>query len=246
MTEKPIRLSVAARLRNNFLAGLIICAPIAITMWLTWSVVHWADSWVRPYIPVRYDPERYLDFAVPGTGLIIAVIFITIIGFLAKNFIGQSIVTFGESIVQRVPLVRLVYKSVKQIFETVLKERSNSFKKVGLIEYPSAGLWSLVFVATDAKGEIASKFDAMGHDMVSVFLPPTPVPTAGFLIFVPREKIVVLDMSAEDGAKLLISGGLVVPEYKEKLMAPKEVPISLPREKELTGAQEADRLIAPE
>ncbi|TCR85354.1 DUF502 domain-containing protein [Rhizobium sp. BK376] len=246
MTEKTTRLSVAARLRNNFLAGLIICAPIAITTWLTWSVVHWADSWVRPYIPVRYDPERYLDFAVPGTGLIIAIIFITIIGFLAKNIIGQSIVNFGESLVQRVPLVRLVYKSVKQIFETVLKERSNSFKKVGLIEYPSPGLWSLVFVATDAKGEIASKFNAMGHDMVSVFLPPTPVPTAGFLIFVPREKIVVLDMSAEDGAKLLISGGLVTPEYKERLTAPKEAPVPFVGKKALSSAKEADRLIAPE
>lgn len=117
-----------------------------------------------------------------------AMIFITIIGFLGKNLIGQSIVQFGESLVRRVPLVRTIYKSLKQIFETVLKEKSNSFKQVGLIEYPSPGLWSLVFVATDAKGEIASKFNAMGVDMVSVFLPPTPVPTAGFLVFVPREK----------------------------------------------------------
>lgn len=208
---------MAARLRNNFLTGLIICAPIAITLWLTWTVVHWADSWVHPYIPARYDPENYLNFAVPGTGLVIAMIFITIIGFLGKNLIGQSIVQFGESVVRRVPLVRTIYKSVKQIVETVLNEQSTSFKKVGLIEYPSPGLWSLVFISTDAQGEIASKFNAMGQDMVSVFLPPTPVPTAGFLIFVPREKIIVLDMSAEDGAKLLISGGLVTPEYKEKL-----------------------------
>jgi uncharacterized membrane protein len=239
-------MSVAARIRNNFLAGLIICAPIAITLWLTWSVVHWADSWVRPYIPARYDPESYLNFAVPGTGLLIAMIFITIVGFLAKNLIGQSIVRFGESVVHRVPLVRTIYKSVKQIFETVLKEQSNSFKKVGLIEYPSAGLWSLVFISTDAKGEIASKFNAMGQDMVSVFLPPTPVPTAGFLVFVPREKIVVLDMSAEDGAKLLISGGLVTPEYKDKLMAPKELPASLLGKRSSSGAKKADRLIAPE
>jgi uncharacterized membrane protein len=212
MTNKLLRLPIATRIRNNFLAGLIICAPIAITLWLTWSVVRWADSWVKPYIPARYDPDSYLNFAVPGSGLIIALIFITIIGFLGKNLIGQTIVQFGESLVRRVPLVRSIYKSVKQIFETVLKEQNNSFKKVGLIEYPSPGLWALVFIATDAKGEVASKFKAMGHDMVSVFLPPTPVPTAGFLIFVPREKIVVLDMSPEDAAKLLISGGLVAPE----------------------------------
>jgi uncharacterized membrane protein len=213
MTEKAPRVPVAMRLRNNFLAGLIICAPIAITIWLTWTFIHWSDSWVRPYIPARWNPESYLNFAIPGFGLLTAVILITIVGFLGKNLIGQSIVRFGESVVQRMPLVRTVYRSVKQIFETVLKEQSNSFKKVGLIEYPGPGLWALIFIATDAKGEIASKFNAMGQDMVTVFLPPTPVPTAGFLIFVPREKIVMLDMSPEDAAKFLISGGLVAPEH---------------------------------
>ena len=213
MTDNTPRMPVATRLRNNFLAGLIICAPIAITIWLTWTFIHWSDSWVRPYIPARWNPESYLNFAIPGFGLLIAVVLITVVGFLGKNLIGQSIVRFGESIVQRMPLVRTIYRSVKQIFETVLKEQANSFKKVGLIEYPGPGLWALIFIATDAKGEIASKFDAMGQDMVAVFLPPTPVPTAGFLIFVPREKIVMLDMSPEDAAKFLISGGLVAPEH---------------------------------
>jgi uncharacterized membrane protein len=243
MTHKLPRLPIATRMRNNFLAGLIICAPIAITLWLTWSVVRWADSWVKPYIPARYDPDSYLNFAVPGSGLVIAMIFITIIGFLGKNLIGQTIVQFGESVVRRVPLVRSIYKSVKQIFETVLEERSNSFKKVGLIEYPSAGLWALVFIATDAKGEIASKFNAMGQDMVSVFLPPTPIPTAGFLIFVPREKIVVLDMSAEDGAKLLVSGGLVAPDFPAK---PSKEPAVPGKPRLLTRAKKADRFVAPE
>ncbi|PKA39624.1 DUF502 domain-containing protein [Rhizobium sullae] len=242
MTHKLPRLPIATRMRNNFLAGLIICAPIAITLWLTWSVVRWADSWVKPYIPARYDPDSYLNFAVPGSGLVIAMIFITIIGFLGKNLIGQTIVQFGESVVRRVPLVRSIYKSVKQIFETVLKEQSNSFKKVGLIEYPSPGLWALVFIATDAKGEIASKFNAMGQDMVSVFLPPTPIPTAGFLIFVPREKIVVLDMSAEDGAKLLVSGGLVAPDFPAK---PSNEPVP-GKPRLLARAKKADRFVAPE
>ncbi|MFS2174736.1 DUF502 domain-containing protein [Rhizobium pisi] len=232
MTNNTPRMPVATRLRNNFLAGLIICAPIAITIWLTWTFIHWSDSWVRPYIPARWNPESYLNFAIPGFGLLIAVVLITVVGFLGKNLIGQSIVRFGESIVQRMPLVRTVYRSVKQIFETVLKEQANSFKKVGLIEYPGPGLWALVFIATDAKGEIASKFNAMGHDMVAVFLPPTPVPTAGFLVFVPREKIVMLDMSPEDAAKFLISGGLVAPEHmqagaKQKhLSRPKPVVVS--------------------
>ncbi|QRM55523.1 DUF502 domain-containing protein [Sinorhizobium sp. BG8] len=211
MTDTTPRLSVAMRLRNNFLTGLVICAPIAITIWLTWTFIHWADSWVKPYIPNRYNPESYLKFAVPGFGLLIAIVVITMIGFLGKNLIGRSIVNFGESILNRTPLVRTIYKSLKQIFETALKEKSSSFNRAGLIEYPSAGLWSVVFIATDAKGEVASKFDSMGRDMVACFLPPTPVPTAGFLVFVPREKIVFLDMSTEDAAKLIISVGLVTP-----------------------------------
>ena len=217
MTDIPKGENLATRIRNNFLTGLIICAPVAITIWLTWSFIHWADSWVRPYIPSRYNPESYLNFAIPGFGLLIALLCITIIGFLGKNLIGRSIVDFGESILNRMPLVRTVYSSLKQIFETVLKEKSTSFKKCGLIEYPSPGLWSLVFISGDVKGEIASRFDAMGRQMVTVFLPPTPVPTAGFLIFVPREKIVMLDMSPEDAAKLLISGGLVIPDYIDKI-----------------------------
>lgn len=224
MTDNTPRTPVATRLRNNFLAGLIICAPIAITIWLTWTFIHWSDSWVRPYIPARWNPESYLNFAIPGFGLLIAVVLITVVGFLGKNLIGQSIVRFGESIVQRMPLVRTIYRSVKQIFETVLKEQANSFKKVGLIEYPGPGLWALVFIATDAKGEIASKFNAMGQDMVAVFLPPTPVPTAGFLVFVPREKIVMLDMSPEDAAKFLISGGLVAPEHMQAGAKQKHLP----------------------
>ncbi|KQR69421.1 DUF502 domain-containing protein [Rhizobium sp. Leaf341] len=220
MTEAQTRISLATRLRNNFLAGLVICAPIAITLWLTWSFVRWADSWVKPYIPARYNPDSYLNFAVPGFGLLIALIMITIIGFLGKNLIGRSIVNVGEQVLNRTPLVRGLYKSLKQIFETVLKEQGTPFNKAALIEYPSAGLWSLVFISTDAKGEIASKFDAMGRDMVACFMPPTPVPTAGFLVFVQRDKIVPLDMSAEDAAKLVISVGLVTPPEGGPVAAP--------------------------
>ncbi|MDI7863194.1 DUF502 domain-containing protein [Rhizobiaceae bacterium n13] len=219
------RLSIAMRMRNNFLTGLIICAPVAITIWLTWTFIHWADSWVKPYIPNRYNPESYLQFAIPGFGLLIAVVIITLVGFLGKNLIGRSIVNFGESILHRMPLVRSIYKSLKQIFETVLKEESTSFKKVGLIEYPSPGLWSLVFISTDVQGELKVRFNELGHAMVTVFLPPTPVPTAGFLLFVPREKIVLLDMSTEEAAKLLISGGLITPDYP---------PVKKPREKAFT------------
>ena len=213
MSESPERISMAGRLRNNFLTGLIICAPLAITVWLTFTFIDWADSWVTPYLPQRYNPQYYFDVTIPGTGLLIAVVFITIVGFLGKNLIGRSIVNFGESILQRMPLIRSVYKSIKQIFETVLREQSTSFKKCGLVEFPSSGTWALVFIAGDAQGEIAAKLNQNGEEMVAVFLPPTPVPTAGFLMFVPKSKIVMLDMTPEEGAKLLISGGLIAPDY---------------------------------
>ena len=223
MSETSFRISMATRLRNNFLTGLVICAPIAITIWLTWTFIRWADSWVKPYIPNAYNPEKYLQFAIPGTGLLIAIVVITLIGFLGRNLIGRSIVNFGESIFHRTPLVRTIYKSLKQIFETVLKEQGTTFKKAALIEYPSPGLWSVVFISTDARGEIASKFNAIGQDMVACFMAPTPVPTAGFLVFVPREKIVPLDMSAEDAAKLIISMGLVTPPVPVLTQLPTDI-----------------------
>ncbi|MGE7370978.1 DUF502 domain-containing protein [Neorhizobium sp. NPDC001467] len=217
MTDPLEKLSLAGRLRNNFLTGLIICAPLAITIWLTFAFIDWADSWVTPYIPQRYDPQYYFDVTIPGTGLVIAVLFITIIGFLGKNLIGRTIVNFGESVLQRMPLVRTLYKSLKQIFETVLKEQSTSFKKCGLIEFPAPGTWALVFISGEAKGEIAARLNADGEEMVGVFLPPTPVPTAGFLMFVPKSKVIMLDMTPEEGARLLISGGLIAPEWTPKM-----------------------------
>jgi uncharacterized membrane protein len=219
MTDKPARGFFATRLRNYFLTGLIICAPLAITAWITWSFILWADSWVKPYLPFDYNPDNFLPYPVPGFGLLTALMLITLVGFFTANLIGRSVVGFGESLLVRTPLVRPIYKGLKQIFQTVLQDQSNSFKKAGLIEYPSPGLWALVFIATDAKGEIAVKFTERGLDMVAVFLPPTPVPTAGFLIFVQREKIVPLDMSPEDAAKLLLSGGLVAPDYLPKTLA---------------------------
>ena len=223
MTEVPSKPPLGVRIRNNFLTGLIICAPIAITIWLTLTFVHWADSWVKPFIPYQYNPENYITFAVPGLGLLVAVIVITLIGVLAKNFIGRTIVEWGENLLNRMPLVRSLYKGLKQIFETVLQEKSNSFKKVGMIEFPSPGIWSMVFIATDAKGEIAARFDQRGMEMVAVFVPPTPVPTAGFLVFVEKSKILELDMSTEDAAKLLISGGLVAPDWKPKDQTPPSI-----------------------
>ncbi|WP_428645995.1 DUF502 domain-containing protein [Roseibium sp.] len=204
------------RLRNYFLTGLVITGPIGITLWLTWTFIKWVDGWVKPFVPSLYNPDTYLPFPIPGFGLIVAIFVLTIVGFFAANFLGRSLISVGERIVGRMPLVRNVYSGLKQIFETVLDERGSSFTKAALIEYPRRGLWAIVFISTETKGEVARRLKDKS-EMVSVFLPTTPNPTSGFLLFVPREDITELDMGVEDAAKLVISAGLVNPKYPEML-----------------------------
>ena len=204
-----------ARLRNYFFTGLVICAPVAITAYLTWNLIGWIDGWVKPYLPDIYNPDEYLPFTVPGFGVLVAIIVITLIGFLTANLIGRSILAYGESLLARMPVVRNVYSALKQIFETVFREDSGSFQSVVLVEYPRKGIWALAFVATDTLGEVQSKLDKPAGKTVSVFLPTTPNPTSGFLLFVPTQDVLTLDMSVEDAAKLVISAGLVAPEFEQ-------------------------------
>ncbi|MEM6710903.1 MAG: DUF502 domain-containing protein [Pseudomonadota bacterium] len=209
---------MSTRLRNYFFTGVIVIAPVTITGYLIWTFVTWVDRIVKPLIPPVYNPDTYLPFAVPGFGLLSAVLIVTVVGFLAANLVGRSVVNFSERLLDRMPLVRTLYRGLKQIFETVLNNRSDNFQSVGLIEYPRPGIWAVVFVSTRTRGEVAHRIcDAGTEDLVSVFLPTTPNPTSGFLLFVPRADLIALDMSVEDGAKLVISAGLVVPDYQQKL-----------------------------
>ncbi len=218
LAKKP-RPRLVTRFRNYFLTGFVICAPLAITIYLTWTLIQWVDSWVKPYIPQVYNPDNYLPFSVPGFGLLVALLLITIVGFLTANLIGRSIVSYGESLLSRMPVVRNLYSGLKQIFQTVFNEKSESFKEVALIEYPRKGLWALVFIATDTSGEPQDKMDGPAGQTVSVFLPTTPNPTSGFLLFVPEGDLLRLEMSVENAAKLVISAGLVTPEYQSKAEA---------------------------
>lgn len=216
--DKP-RGNAAGRLRNYFFTGVIVVAPVSITAYLIWTFVTWVDRLVKPLIPAAYNPETYLPFAIPGFGLLAAVFIITTTGFLAANLVGRSIVSFGERLLDGMPLVRTLYRGLKQIFETVLNDRSDNFQSVGLIQYPRPGLWAVVFVSTQTRGEVAQKITSTGdvEELVSVFLPTTPNPTSGFLLFVPRDSLIPLDMTVEDGAKLVISAGLVVPDHQKRL-----------------------------
>lgn len=201
-----------SRLRTYFLTGFIITAPLVITVYLIWTLIEWVDSWVIPYIPEIYNPDNYLPFHVPGFGLLAAIFLITIVGFLTANIIGKSIVSWGEGLLGRMPLVRNIYNGLKQIFETVLSDQTGSFQEVGLIEYPRKGLWAIVFISTATKGEVDNRLKSVDQDTLSVFLPTTPNPTSGFLLFVPKQDVTILSMSVEDAAKLVISAGLVAAE----------------------------------
>ena len=212
--QKKKEKSFFTRLRNSFLTGVVIAAPLAITVYITWWFIKLFDDAVKPFIPVKYNPDTYLPFNLPGTGVIIAFFALSILGALAANLFGRSLIASGERLLDRMPIVRNVYKALKQIFETALTTESKSFSKVALIEYPRKGIYAIAFVSTVTKGEIASKTSKHGK-LVSVFLPTTPNPTSGFLLFVPEKDVQYLDMNVEQAAKLVISAGLVAPEYEE-------------------------------
>ncbi|MGF1474483.1 MAG: DUF502 domain-containing protein [Geminicoccaceae bacterium] len=197
------------RLRNYFLAGVIVVAPVSITIFLVWQVIQVVDRTVERFLPAAYNPETYLPFSLPGLGILVMLGLITLVGMLTAGFVGRAIMRFGESIVDRMPVVRSLYSTLKQIFETVFAQSSRSFREVVLVEYPRRGIWAIAFLTGDSTGEIQRR---TRRPMVNVFLPTTPNPTSGFLLFVPRDEVVHLDMTVEEGIKMVISSGIVTPK----------------------------------
>jgi uncharacterized membrane protein len=198
------------RFRNYFLTGLIVTGPIAITLYLVWWFVTWVDGVVRPFIPLAYRPETYMPYVVPGWGLIVAVFALTLLGFLTANLIGRTLVDLGETFVGRIPAVRAIYRGLKQVFETLFSGKGSSFRKVGLVEFPSPGMWSIVLISQSPNEDVARSLPGQ-EEHVSVFLPCSPNPTTGFFFYVPRSKIIEVDLSAEDAATLIMSAGVVQP-----------------------------------
>ena len=199
-----------ARFRNYFLTGLIVAGPVAITLYLTWWFVNWVDSIVRPFVPTAYRPETYLPFGLPGSGLIVAVIALTLLGFLTANLIGRTLVDLGERLLGRMPVVRAIYRGLKQVFETLFSGKGSSFRRVGLVEFPSPGMWSIVLISQSPSVNIASQLPGE-EEHISVFLPCAPNPTTGFFFYVPKSKIIEVEMSTEDAATLIMSAGVVQP-----------------------------------
>ncbi len=211
--EDPIphrRTGLFARLRASFLTGLVVIAPVALTIWLIWTMIGWVDGVVLPLIPYDLTPAHYIGINLRGVGVVVFLVFTILVGWVAKGLIGRTLIRFGENLVNRMPVVRSIYSGVKQIAETIFAQSERSFETACLIQYPRKGIWAIGFISTMAKGEIASKAET-GGALVSVFLPTTPNPTSGFLLFLPKEDVIELDMSVEDAAKLVISAGLVYP-----------------------------------
>jgi uncharacterized membrane protein len=216
--------NLASRLRNYFLTGLIVAGPVAITLYLAWSFVTWVDDLVRPFIPLAYRPETYLPVKMPGFGLVICFVALTSLGFLTANLVGRTLVEMGERLLERMPIVRPIYRGLKQVFETLFSQSGSTFRKVGLVEFPAPGMWSLVFISSAPGSDITERLPAK-EEHVSVFMPCSPNPTTGFFFYVARSDIIELDIPVEAAAKLIMTAGMIQPDGdpQKKLAALAEV-----------------------
>ena len=214
-------------LRASFLTGLIVVLPVGLTIYLIWTVVGWIDGWVLPLVPQAWQPDTLLKdyfgpdthFSIRGVGVVVFLIFTILIGWVAKGLIGRSIIRTAERMVDRMPVVRSIYNGLKQIAETVFAQSETNFDKACLVQFPRPGIWAIGFVSTKARGEIAQKIP-VEDEVLTVFVATTPNPTSGFLVYVPAKDVILLDMSLEDAAKMIISAGLVYPNPKDPSQPP--------------------------
>jgi uncharacterized membrane protein len=195
-------------LRRWFLAGILVSAPIMLTVYITWLLINLIDNYAAALIPERLNPQTYLPVYIPGIGIFLSIIVILFIGFLTTNLFGRTMIRVGENMLGRLPVVRSVYGATKQIMETVMARQSDAFREVILIEYPRRGIWVIGFVTGTTKGEVQN---ISKENLINIFVPTTPNPTSGFLLFMPREDVISLDMDVEEAVKMVISGGIVTP-----------------------------------
>ena len=207
----PQKKGLANRLRAYFMAGILITAPISITVYLGWLFITFVDGKVTPLIPAKYNPETYLPYGLPGLGVVVAVVGLILIGALTAGFVGRFFQRVWDSLMENVPILRGVYKALKQILETVMAQQSSAFREAVLVEYPRHGMWVIAFITGKTEGEVQAITE---EEVINLFVPTTPNPTSGFLIFVPKQDIVRLSMKVEDALKMVVSGGLVTPPDK--------------------------------
>ena len=194
------------RISNNFFKGILISAPIIITLYIAWGLIKFFDRKASPLLGT-------FPFEIPGFGLITVFIFFAIIGFITTGLFGRIFSTFIEKVLSKMPVLRNIYSGLKQLFEAILAKKSNSFREVVLLEYPRKGIWAMGFLTGETKGEVNRKTK---NRMANIFLPTTPNPTSGFLLFVPKKDILRLTMTVEEGIKMIISAGMLTPSENQK------------------------------
>ncbi len=201
-------------MRKYLIAGLLVWMPLGITFLVIRAIVGFLDNTLL-LLPEAYQPDKLLGFHIPGLGVLLAVILVLATGMIVANLLGRRLVNAWESLLSRIPLVRTLYAGVKQIMEAVLATDAKSFRRVLLVEYPRRGVWSLAFMTTDQLGEVQQKTES---DVIGVFIPTTPNPTSGFVLMVPEHEVVYLDMPVEQGLKMIISMGTVVPDWQKQAL----------------------------
>ena len=204
---------MCTKIKNYFLTGVLVTAPVVITFWIVTSLVNVFDRLVTPIIPYYINPNFYLPRDVPGLGLIVLFIFLVFIGFITANFFGSWVLKKTELIIHKIPLIKVFYKAIKQILETLLKGNSKAFREAVLLEYPRKGVWVIGFTTGKVEGAIKKKIK---NELINVFVPTTPNPTSGFLLFVPRKDLKHLDVNVDDAIKTIVSAGIITLETREK------------------------------
>ena len=232
-------LGFGQRVRAYFLTGILITAPLFITGYLAWLFIGFVDAKVTPLLPEQYNPESYLPFGVPGLGLIILFVFLTIVGAVTAGFFGKLWLRFTERLLNRMPVVRNIYSAVKQILETVLAQQSSAFREAVLVEYPRRGLWAIAFITGRTEGEVQNVTE---EECINIFLPTTPNPTSGFLLFVPKKDLISLSMSTEEAIKMVISGGIITPPDLRTQKQKNTILTSAHVYEDLEVLREADRI----
>jgi uncharacterized membrane protein len=212
-----MRASLAERLRAYLVAGLLVTGPIGLTFYLAWLFVSSVDGWVARLLPAEYNPASWLPVPVPGIGVVLVVAGLILIGALTAGYLGRLLLRTSERLLNRMPVIRGLYSATKQIFETVLAKQSNTFREVVLVEFPRRDMWTIAFVTGRTEGEIRDLSDEA--EMLNIFVPTTPNPTSGYLMFVPRRDVVTLSMTVEEAIKFVISGGIVAPPPRPKVEA---------------------------
>ena len=201
-----MKTSIARKLRNYFITGVVVLIPIGITLYLTLFIVKISSK----ILPAEVNPNNYLPFSIPGLEIIISIIIITLIGWLSLSFLGKRLVNLVDSIFTKIPFLRTIYSAIGQMTQTFAKQK-DSKKSVVLVEYPRKGSWAVGFATKDNTGEINSK---VNKNLVNVFVPTTPNPTSGFLLMFPKDEVVYLDMSFEEASKFIVSAGTSNPKTK--------------------------------